>query len=211
MENSLFFRFRPGSSVLHRANASAKIVCALVLSVASFYAPPVFSAIWFCVCIFLNAFLLRSSLKEIVSDLKPSFIYAILLIFATLILNFSQCVSSGEVSAKNVFRFNSTYIPLMIGTAASLQTSSLLYRSTSVMQLKESFSKIERFIFRKDETPLSTTISLSLSFIPEVAKIWTRLENAWRARGGAESPKKIFVLVPRFLHCALRRAFEKSL
>lgn len=210
MESSLFFRHRPGSSPLHRMDATAKLACALALSAASFAAPPAFSAAALVLSVAASALVLRSTPREILSDLKPAAAYALLLLLATLALNASEFAEKGG-SPLEILRPNAAYVPLMLGTAAALQVTALLYRSTSTAQLRESFARIERFATRREETPAADTMSLALSFLPAVARLWTRLESAWRARGGGEGPRKAVRLVPRLLHAAMREAYEKSL
>ncbi len=211
MESSIFFRYRTGNSILHKANPSLKVFLSLFLSAFSFWLPVRYSALLFMLAFLLSVFVLHSTMHELFSDLKPTFVYAALLFVATIFLNAAEYIATKDAHLKMIFTPNATYLPLFFSTAAALQTTSLLYRSTSAFQISESISVIEKKITKNENAPISKSLSLALSFIPRIAQIWTRLENAWKARAGKNSPKKIATLVPFLFHEAMRNAFEKSL
>lgn len=212
MDNAKFFHYKTGNSFLHKIPAWIKIILILVLAICSFYAPVKICIILFPIFLLFSFFLLNFTLSEIYSDLKPTIAYTILLYFATLILNLTTFLNTEEKeNILKIFVPNTTYIPLLVHLALSMQITSIFYRTTSIGQFKEGFSTIEKFFTKKDSSPISDTLSLTISFIPRIATFWNQIEKAWKARGGKENPQKILALIPRLFQVSMRFGYEKSL
>ncbi|WP_461247202.1 hypothetical protein [Treponema sp. R6D11] len=84
------------------------------------------------------------------------------------------------------------YLRITLRLVLIVQISALLFRTTSSLEIRE--------VVR------SEIISLFLSFIPEIFKIWTSINLAWKARGGKEGLGKIKTLM--FILISL--SFEKA-
>ena len=221
MEKSQFFHYKTQKSFLHKVPAWIKILLIITLAASAFYLPVKICIIAYPLLILFSMAVLHFQIQEVWSDQKPVIAYIFLLYFATILLNlannFSQAVYSSGSSEDiisgilKIFIPNLTYLPLLAHLALSLEITSIFYRTTSHGQFKDGFSTIESFITRKDESPLSDTLALALSFIPRISTFWARLNRAWLARGGRESFFKALSLFPKLFHAAMREGYEKSL
>jgi energy-coupling factor transporter transmembrane protein EcfT len=73
-----------------------------------------------------------------------------------------------------------------------VQISALFFRTTSSLEIRE----VVRF----------EIISLFLCFIPEIFKIWTSINLAWRARSGKEG----FIKIKTLMFILISLSFEKA-
>ncbi len=221
MENPTFFHYKTQKTFLHSLSPALKIFLILFLALAAFYLPVKLCLISYPLLILFSAFVLHFRPQEIFSDAKPTLAYIILLYLAGILLNsinYFQNSQEGIGSAALILNFlafvlrpNFTYFPLLVHLALSLEITSIFYRTTSTAQFKDGFSAIETFITRKDVTPVSDSLALTISFIPKISTFWYRLNRAWLSRDGANSLKKAILLFPKLFHLSMREGYEKSL
>jgi len=183
MNNSVF-KYKTIKGPLHKVPAIIKLLLLLPLSVFCMSLPSLWlgAGILFCVLI---AFICGLSLQDQITDFKPAFFYALLMyalsVFSNLIDNFSMPVNQFFT----VFIPNLEYLRITLRLVLIVQISALLFRTTSSLEIRE--------VVRLE------ILSLFLSFIPEIFKIWTSVNTAWKARGGKEGFGKtktlMFVLI----------------
>lgn len=213
MEKSLFFRYKTQTTILHKVPASIKLVAMLALAIIAFYTPIMHGVcIWLALLAF-SKIVLKFSFAEIISDLKPTLSYTVLLYSATLIMNILDYFSKSAqtTSIITIFKPNAAYTLLLVHLALSMEISSLFFRTTSITEFKNGIAKIERLITKKEKAPLSETITLTFFFIPRITSFYTRISNAWKARDGKDSIRKILVLIPLLLKLSMQDGYEKSL
>ncbi|MBP5175160.1 MAG: hypothetical protein ILP07_04505 [Treponema sp.] len=206
MEGNSFFKYRPGNTFMHRLPPWLKIIMMLALAMGAFYCPSLPALIIWLALILFSAIFLHFSLNEIISDLSVTFIYATMLYVASVISNISE---AGLISPSVLIPKIGNFSPLT-PMALSLEISSVFYRTTSTMSFRKGFSQIEGTL-RKDGTPLSDALSLTLSFIPGLATFWHKTDNAWKARMGKNGLKKIMTLTPILFRTGMGEAYKKSL
>ena len=191
---------------MHKLPPWLKIILMLMLAMGAFYCSPLPALIIWLTLILFSAIFLHFSLSEILSDLSVTFIYAIMLYVAGVISGVSE---AGMISPSALIPKIRNFSPLT-PMALSLEISSVFYRTTSTMSFRKGFSQIEGKL-RKNGTPLSDALSLTLSFIPGLAAFWQKTENAWKARMGKGGIKKIMALTPILFRTGMGEAYKKSL
>lgn len=211
MTEAKFFKYRTGTTFVHKMPPALKIILMLALAIVAFYLPVKAALIgWGCAILF--ALFLRFTPLEIFSDLKPTLVYCVLMYIGSIIGNvvFYFSVVQEEKQIIEIFYLNPDYIPLLVRLGFSLSVTSILYRTTSNVQFNQGFSSIERFITRREETPFADTVSLTLTFIPGIVMNWHQIDNAWTARSGKNNIRKIITLVPLLFGVSMNKAYQKS-
>jgi biotin transport system permease protein len=205
IQGGSLFSYSPGHSLLHRAPALVKVAALLALSVAAFFAPPEATAA--ATPLLLGAALLCGiPLKAALSDLKPALYYAFFL-YATAVAAPVMGAVTAAVTGNAGAPFSAALLPpaatvaVMVRLAALLQVSSLLFRTTTTVALKNAIAAVC--------PPLAVPLALFLGFIPALFQEWTRLDRAFRARGGAPR-SKAQVLLPALMALAFYQADQKA-
>ncbi len=186
------------------------------LAIGAFYVPPLVAlAVYVFLIIFSLAFL-RLSPKEILKDNFPALSYAALLYAISIFLNainFFKFFPNENIlkEALKIFIPRTSYVPLLLHLALSLELTSVFFKTTSVMQFNYGFRSIEHFFTRKERTPLADELSLTLTFIPRLTDFWLSLNLAWKARGGKDSPEKILKLTPALFKFSMNEAYTKAM
>ena len=227
LTNGRFFHYRTGSSFLHKTPPALKIILMLSLAVAAFYVPVIPSAALWLTLILLSLTLLHFPLNEVLSDLAPSITYALMIFLVSIMLNLVSAFSTGFfsseeivsaalpqkifLSAAYIFKISDSYAAIIVHLALSLEISSVFFRTTSVMEFSAGFRSIEQFFTRRNETPLADTLSLTLTFIPQLSIFWSRIETAWKSRGGKDGLTKIRKLVPVLFRVSMQEGSSKAM
>jgi biotin transport system permease protein len=150
--------------------------------------------ILFCVLI---AFLCGLSLQDQITDFKPAFFYAVLMYALSV---FSNLIDNFRLTPENQFFTvlipNLEYLRITLRLVLIVQISALLFRTTSSLEIRE--------VVRLE------ILSLFLSFIPEIFKIWTSVNTAWKARGGKEGFGKIKTLMFVLISLSFEKAALKA-
>ncbi len=185
------FSYKAGGSIIHLCPAWIKIIFLPLISILFFKLPPLAAALMLGFIILIQL-LLKFSPREIFSDIKLILYYAVILL---------------------IFR-GKEVIPMLVRLLCMLELAALLFRTSSSLQLREGFERIElafRKIFHlKKKTPLAQSLSLFVCFIPLVAKNWEEAKRAWYARGGKASIRMLLVLLPVFFSIGMKQAWNMA-
>jgi biotin transport system permease protein/energy-coupling factor transport system permease protein len=209
------FKYKTIRGPLHRLPALLNLFRLLPLSVFSLSLPSSGLAAGIAAAA-ATAFLCGFTLREQLTDLKPAAFYAALMyglsVFSTLLEN-TETRQSAALAAALMPRQEFLLVSLRL--ALVVQLSSLLFRSTSSIELRDALAAIERFIRVKVfHLPLqykfSGILSLFLCFIPAVFETWTAVNLAWKARAGKSGSRKIKTLVFILITLSLEKAALKA-
>jgi len=189
------FKYKTIKGPLHKVPAAIKMLLLLPLSVFCMSLP----SLWLgagIISAVLAAFICGLSLHDQLTDFKPAFYYAILMyalsVFSNLIDNFGLKPDQFLTALIP----DSEYLRITLRLALVVQISALFFRTTSALEIRE--------VVRLE------IISLFLSFIPEIFKIWTSINLAWKARGGKEGFAKIKTLVFILISLSMEKAALKA-
>jgi energy-coupling factor transporter transmembrane protein EcfT len=192
MVSNTVFMYKKIRGLLHEVPALIKMLLLLPLSFICMYLPSVWLGVGIVFTVFF-AFICGLSVHDQLTDFKPVFFYAILMyalsVFSNLFNNFRSIPVNQLLT---VLIPNHEYLRITLRLALIVQISSLFFRTTSPLEIRE--------IVRLE------IITLFLCFIPEIFKIWTSINLAWKSRGGKEGFGKIKTLV--FILISL--SFEKA-
>jgi biotin transport system permease protein len=113
---------------------------------------------------------------------------------------FSNCLDNpGLIPSDKFFTLlipRGEYMRISLRLVLVVQISALLFRTTSPLEIRN--------VVRLE------LVSLFLCFIPEIFKIWTSVNLAWKARGGREGLVKIRPLVFILISISFEKAAQKS-
>jgi biotin transport system permease protein len=191
IDNSVF-KYKTQKGLLHKVPTVIKLLSLLPLSLFCMSLPSLWLGVGILFCV-LIAFICGLSPQDQITDFKPAFFYAVLMYVLSVFSNFID--SYRVLTAERFFTVlipNLEYLRITLRLVLIVQVSALLFRTTSSLQIRE--------VVRLE------VISLFLSFIPEIFKIWTSVNLAWKARGGKEGFGKIKSLM--FILISL--SFEKA-
>jgi len=190
------FRYKTIKGPLHKVPAVIKMLLLLPLSVFCMSLP----SLWLgagIISAVLAAFICGFSLRDQLTDFKPVFYYAVLMYVLSVFSNLSD---NFRLMSVNQFLTalipNREYLRITLCLALIVQISAFFFRTTSALEIRE--------VVRLE------IISLFLSFIPEVFKIWTSINLAWKSRGGKEGLYKIKALVFVLISLSFEKAALKS-
>ncbi|MCL1959592.1 MAG: hypothetical protein FWF68_08330 [Spirochaetes bacterium] len=194
--NNAVFKYKTIKGPLHKVPAVIKLLLLLPLSVFCMSLSP----LWLCAGILsavLAAFICGFSLHDQLTDFKPAFYYAILMYVLSV---FSNLIDNFRLMPLNQFFTvlipDHEYLRITLRLMLIVQISALLFRTTSSLEIRE----VVRF----------EIISLFLCFIPEIFKIWTSINLAWKSRGGKEGLIKIKTLMFILISLSLEKAAIKA-
>lgn len=212
MELSLF-SFQPTSSPLVRVPAGVKLL-ALLFAIVSLFYTNLTVALALCPLLTLFSASMGFSLARQLKDFRPILTYLALYYLIAVVTN---AIQSGTFSSRCLIPSRQIILSIL-RLLLSVQLASLLYKSTTTIQIKFSLQKAEShlrstlrsvpFIGKKIDTRASTTFSLTLviSFIPRIMSLWNQLEGSWRARGGKPGLSMVRTLLPQLLALAFQDA-----
>lgn len=214
---SVFFHYKQGRTVLHRMPSVPKILIMLCLTIGAFYIPAIISAVLYVLLLILAFTYFKLTIKDVWSDNKPAFVYALFLYLVSFVSNIIFICKNGFLPETikhpvlQIIQPEKIFFPMAIHLCLSLQITSLFFRSTTILQFTDGFASIEGFFTRKHRTPVADILSLTITFIPRIAAFWQRLCYAWKSRGGKKSVKKITKLAPLLFKNSMEEAYRKSL
>ncbi len=201
---STFFSFRAGNTFMHKLPPALKIILMTLLALAAFWVPTVPAFITWGSLIVFSFFVLSFKAKEILIDIKPSLIYALLFYSASILLNVIE-------QKTQVFIPDSQYLATLSHLALSLEITSLFYRTTTTSQFTQGFRNIEQSVTKKNKTPFADSLSFTLVLVPRIASFWKRICSAWSSRGGKANVSRIKTLVPVLFRVSMEEAYHKTL
>lgn len=226
------FSYKAGKSFVHRMPAWAKLLFVPVLSVAAFQLPLPFALALILFQLVL-AFVLKFTVKEQFNDVKFVFYFAFLLylmgFFGFFCSDFFGSLA-GDEAAETGFQkieaikiLKSSFLKTFSNSATALmlvrlfcvmQTSSIIFKTTTSLEIREGVGKIEgavrKILHLKDRNTLTDLVSFTLYFIPLVFRIWSQLETAWRARQGKRGVKMFIVLLPALFSVGMKSAYTAA-
>lgn len=213
--------YKTGKSFLHKIPAWLKILLIPALNIMLFNLP-VYVAAAVILLQFVLACCLRFSLKEQFSDLFPVIFYGILLYLTSFIAQFCSFFcgehTDGFVGAvisagKQVFT-NLTTLFILIKLFCIMQGTSLVFRTSTSLEIREGFAVIEIFFRRlfhlSRKTPVANTISLFVCFIPMVFRLWNQSVRAWKARQGKVNIRMFLTLLPVLFSVGMKNAWNSA-
>jgi biotin transport system permease protein len=196
MVNNTVFRYKTIKGPLHKVPAIIKLLLLLPLSFFCMSLPPFWlgTRIVFFVIV---SFICGLSLQEQLTDLKPAFYYAILMYILSVFTNFSDSfrfIPLNESVKALIPRHE--YLRITLRLALIVQISALVFRTTSALEIREAVK--------------SEIISVFLCFIPEIFKIWTSVNLAWKSRGGKDGILKIKIVIFVLISLCFEKAALKA-
>ena len=209
-----FFLYRPGNSFLHRTNPALKVILLLVLATSAFFVPAKAAGISILFILIFSLTVLHFSVRDVLYDLLPAFFYAVFFLLFSVILNLVENGLPQSVNLQDIEQLlkpQMQYVTLAVRLTLSLSLSSVFYRTTSTPQFTEGFRSIEHALTKKDSTPFADSLSLTLTFIPQIAQFWHRISCAWNARNGRKNIRRITTLVPVLFRISMEEAYRKTL
>ena len=202
------FSYKQGNSFLHRCPAIVKILFLPLLSLAVFILPWQLSLAIICLQT-LAGLLIHLTIGEQLCDLQAVLYYAVLLIFAKLVAALFTHSFTKD--------FFTDFIPsllLLLKLLCLMQTASLLFKTSSSLQLRQAFEKIElalrRFFHLPVRAPIAQMLALFICFIPQVSKNWSQSKRAWLARGGKKNLRMLAVLLPVLFSLGMKQAYNTA-
>jgi len=207
-----------------------KLFVLLPLSIICMSLPSLWLATGIVIAVFF-AFFFRFTLREQLTDFKPAFFYTILMYSLSVfsnsinnkdIIDITNSLFTFNYSMLNVFIPHQDYIRIVLRLTLIIQLSALFFRTTSSIELRDCLNNIERFIRRVFSSlpflgknislsvKFAENISLFLSFIPEVFETWSKINLAWKARGGKQGFKKIRMLIFILISMSFEKAAIKA-
>ena len=220
VERQSIFKYKIIKGPLHKLPALLKLILLFIFSVfCIILAVPGLAA--GVITVIIAAFLCGLSINDQLTDLKPAALYIIILYAFSVIANLTDyirlenqnsslfipssapywtlCTAEAVCTAKAVCSVlipYSGYLRLALRLVLIVQMSALVFRTTSSLEIREAV----RF----------DTITLFISFIPEIFKTWSGIDLAWKARGGRPGIRKIKTLVFILISCGFEKAAVKA-
>ncbi|MDR2070606.1 MAG: energy-coupling factor transporter transmembrane protein EcfT [Treponema sp.] len=214
------YSYRPGDSALHRLPGWVKLLTLLGISTAAFFAGfPALAA----GAIIVTAGALSAGIRpwELLRGGKPLFIMIFFIVplrsiaYDPLMFNVPGC--------REALLFGGTIL-------VSFSAGALLFSVTTMTELMDSLSKIERVLclplavmlkkkrsprtrrlLRRLEQPrLSLGISLMLGFLPRFFEVWESVTAAYRARAGKGGVSQMLTVIPPVIEHMIAKAGETA-
>jgi len=195
------FRYKIKKGALHKVPAIIKLLLLIPLSFLCFYLPSIwlFTGIILIIC---AAFLCGLSLNDQLTDLKPAVLYVIILYCFSVLSNLAGyallLTQHSPINSQYYLILvpHSGYIRAALRLILVIQLSALVFRTTSLLEIRE--------------TVHFDIITIFISFIPEIFKTWANIDLAWRARDGKPGIYKIKTLVFVLISISFEKAAVKS-
>ena len=207
------FTYKISNSPLHKIPAWIKILVVPVLSVAVFLFPW-YVALSFVLIQFLTACFLSFSIKEQFEDLKPVLFY-ICILYPVRFVSFALGVKFDSFSklCSQVFLDKELALVLLKLTCI-IQGASLIFRTSSSIQLREGIGVIEHAI-RKilpfgQKNTVTNVLAMFVCFIPMVSEVWNQSKKAWYCRGGKKGIKMYTTLLPVLFSVGMKKAYSTA-
>lgn len=223
------FSYKAGNTFMHKLPAWIKILLVPALSLV-FFKLPVFCSLALILFQFVLATCLKFSFREQFSDLKFVLYFTFILYFMSFVGIFCSAIFSEtalEQAAENGIDFflllkssffkcvqNSATALMLVKLFCVIQTSSIVFKTTTSLEMREGVGKIEsairKILHLKDKNTLTDFISFAIYFIPTVFKIWNQLATAWKARQGKTSVRMFLTLFPVLFSVGMKNAYNTA-
>ena len=219
MEINLF-TYKKRNGFLYKTPSWLKIISMVAATIMFFYFGTKEFIVILSITILLSLFH-GFSFAELAKDFSYILLYGIFLYLAAILDNINQTTFPTE-NPFFMFIPSKQIVEITCRLSATFFLASLLFKTTSPLQLKQGFSQIEMFlrkmiafipkVGKKIKPYPKTTESLAnvIAFIPQVFQIWNKLDLAWKARGGKNGFKKICKIMPALFSVSMGKAVETS-
>lgn len=209
-KNSIAFSYKMGNSFIHKMPALVKLFLIPSLNILVFNLGYQFALAFIVFQLILSLFL-RFTFKEIFNDLKPVIYYSIFLYTSSFI---AHLFTSSPREAFDKTFANSETIKMLLKLFCMMQSASILFKTSTSLQIREGIGKIESFIRKvlhlQSKNSFSNTLSLFICFIPMVYKNWEQAKKAWYARSGKNNIRMLSTLLPVFFSISIKQAYSLS-
>ena len=220
------FSYNKRDSIIHKTPAILKLLILFCVPLITYFTPLVYHAGLFALALFL-VLLAKIPLKSFLRDLRPIIYYCIFIliidVLTILLFDKTPMPISTELSAEleesvsptlnffSILKEKGNFL-LMSRLVVSMAYTSIFFRTTSHLEMRQSLEKIESCItFGHSKLTFSKAFALFLNFLPQLFAIWNSLDLAWRARGGKRTVRKIIALLPVFISLSLKKANQTLL
>lgn len=213
------FSYKTGNSFLHKIPSWVKLLFIPLINVLFLILPSYF-ACGLVVVQFILACCLHFSLKEQFTDVKPVFYYAVLLYgFKLFLLIAGLFQGNGVTEGTDLYSIFAPLLDLdtfflLIKLFCVMQSASLVFKTSTLLQLREGIEIIEgsirKFFHLRRKNTFTNAISMFLNFIPMLAQIWEQSKKAWQARGGKKGVKMYGVLLPVLFSVGMKKAYNQA-
>lgn len=196
------FSYKKGNSFLHKCPSWAKIIFIPIINILFLCLPPYFS-VGLVLIQFVLACVLKFTIGEQLTDLKPIIYYAVLL----FIFQIFGWLFSGAKDFMAYFSWENEKdtILLLVKLFAVMQSASLVFKTSTSLEIRDGIGKV---FGRK--SLITNAISMFLNFLPMVSKIWMESKKAWYARGGKKSLKMYITLLPVLFSVGMKKAYNST-
>ena len=209
MKKHSFLGYKSGSSFLHKCPSWIKILSVPAVNILLFSLHPYF-ALFMIVVQTIAALRLRFTFSEMFTDVKPVVYYAFLLFF----LRFVSALSQNNLMLFFERESLKETLFMLIKLFCMMQMASLVFKTSTSLQLREGLEIIERavrrFFHMKNAKTVSDTVSVFFIFVPLISQMWNQIEKSWKVRFGKKGLKMYFVLLPVFFSVSLKKAWNLS-
>ncbi len=216
------FTYKAGNSFIHRLPAWIKILIIPVISMIFFNAPAYVSLTLFFAQMIL-AFSIKFTLREQISDFKVVIYFGILLYS----VNFFALTASGFFDENNSMTLiqllrtsiqaclkNKTTAFMLLKLLCVLQTSSIVFKTSTSLELREGIEVIEngvrKLLHLKSGNTVAPIFALVLCFIPMIFKVWNQSFYAWKGRHGKTSIRMYLTLFPVLFSVCMKNAYDTA-
>lgn len=193
----------------------------IILFLSSFIIFNISALICTILFLLLNIFLLsiHFTAKRTFDIQKPCISYGIMLYTLDIFQNIHNYLRVEKTSVYLLLKPDFITYQSSIRLAVTLQCVSLLYFTTTQLEIRYGITTIEysirkilNFGRKKIIKPrFSQSLSLLMTFIPQVLSVWTKLDTAWKARGGKTGLKKITKLLPILISVSMHNAYQTAM
>jgi energy-coupling factor transporter transmembrane protein EcfT len=193
------YTYRPGTTILHHLPGAFKLLGLLLISLAFFFSLPgilVAAAI-----IVAGSYAARIRPWELLRGYRP-------LLFMALVVLLVRSIRFTPFGF-NPSGFQEGLI-FGLGILLSFSAGSLLFSVTTMTELQDSLTTIERTLHRTGTCKFSLGISLMLGFLPRFFEAWEEAELAYRARAGKRGIPELILLIPLVTERMIEMAVETA-
>ena len=103
---------------------------------------------------------------------------------------------------------------LLLKLLSIMQSASLIYKTSTSLEIREGIGAIETFIHKifhiNKANIITDSISMFLIFIPIISEIWDKSKKSWLVRGGKNSIKMYIVLIPLLFSVGMKKAYNMA-
>ena len=211
MEKHSLFAYKAGNSFVHRLPSVIKILLIPVLNIV-FFNLPIYFSLGLILFQTILAFCIKFTVREQAEYFTPVLFFAVILYFTSFLGIFFSNFDFFE-SLKECLKNKETLL-MLIKLFCVLQTSSIVFKTSTSLQIREGIGQIESVVRKilpvSKKNTFTDTISLFICFIPLVFSIWEESKRAWKARFGKSSVRMYMTLVPILFSVGMKKAYNSA-